>query len=92
MKEKKKILDTKKTISNLLKFLSENNTKGYEICNFVDNDGDSVYTADIKKLEKYEGQVFISTNAIKEIVSLIIDQQQQRVGTSLNKNIKNEQF
>ncbi|HSF51242.1 MAG TPA: hypothetical protein VLA74_10820 [Nitrososphaeraceae archaeon] len=76
--------------NNLLKFLSETNTKGYEICNVVDDDGDSIYTVDIEELAKYEGQVFISTNAIEKLVSLIIDQQQQRVGTSLNKNIEDD--
>ena len=79
------------TISNkLIKFLSENNTNGYEICNIVDDDGDSIHAANIKELTKDSGQVFISTNAIEKLVNSIIDQQQQRVGASLNKNIEDD--
>ena len=91
MKEKKKVFDTNNnTFYKLLKFLSETDTKGYEICNVVDDDGDSIHAADIEEIAKNEGQVFISTNAIEKLVSLIIDQHQQRVGASLNKNIEND--
>ena len=91
MKEKKKVLDTNNTFYKLLKFLSETNTKGYEICNVVDDDGDSIHTADIEDLAKNEGQVFISTNAVEKLLSLIIDQQQQkRVGASLNRNMEDD--
>ena len=82
---------TKNKLYKLLKSLSETNTKGYEICNVVDDDGDSIHAIDIEELTEYEGQVFISTHAIEILYSLIIDQQQQeRVGASLNKNIEDD--
>ena len=85
------MLDTNNTFYKLLKFLSDTNTKGYEICNVVDDDGDSIYAADIEELAKNEGQIFISHNAVEILVSLIIDQhQQERVGASLNKNIEDD--
>jgi hypothetical protein len=88
-KEKKRMLDTNNTFYKLLKFLSDTNTKGYEICNIVDDDGDSIHAIDIEELAKNEGEVFISTNVIEKLVSLIIDQQQQeRVGASLNKKYR----
>ena len=91
MKEKKKVLDiNNNTFYKLLKFLSEIDTKGYENCNVVDDNGDSIHAANIKELTKYEGQVFISTHAIEKLYSLIIDQQQPRVGASLNKNIEDD--
>jgi len=92
MKEKKKVSDINDKLYKLVKFLSETNTTGYEICNVVDDDGDSIHAADIEELAKNEGQVFISTNAIEKL-SLIIDQQQQqqqRVGASLNKNLEDD--
>jgi hypothetical protein len=89
-KEKKKMLDTNNTFYKLLKFLSEPNTKGYEICNVVDDDGDSIHAIDIEELAKNEGEVFISTNVIEKLYRLIIDQQQERIGTSLNNNIEDD--
>lgn len=89
-KEKKKMFDTTITFYKLLKFFSETKTKGYEICNIVDDDGDSIRATEIEELAKDEGQVFISTNVIKELFSLIIDQQQQRVESSLNN--KNDNY
>jgi hypothetical protein len=89
-KEKKKMLDTNNTFYKLLKFLSETNTKGYEICNVVDDDGDSIHAIDIEELAKNEGEVFISTNVIEKLYRLIIDQQQERIGTSLNNNIEDD--
>ena len=65
MKEKNKVLDTNNTFYKFLKSLSETKTKGYEICNVVDDDGDSIYAADIEDLTKDEGQVFISTDAVE---------------------------
>ena len=91
MKEKNKVLDTNNTFYKFLKSLSETNTKGYEICNVVDDDGDSIDTADIEDLAKNEGQVFISTNAVEKLLSLIFDQQQQkRVGASLYRNMEDD--
>jgi hypothetical protein len=89
-KEKKKMLDTNNTFYKLLKFLSETNTKGYEICNVVDDDGDSIHAIDIEELAKNEGEVFISTNVMEKLYRLIIDQQQERIGTSLNNNIEDD--
>jgi hypothetical protein len=91
MNEKKKVFDTNNTLYKLIKFLSKTNTNGYEICNIVDDDGDSIHAADIEELAQDGGQVFISTNAIKKLVSLIIDQQHQRVGASLNNSMEDEQ-
>jgi hypothetical protein len=86
IKEKKKMFDTNNTFYKLLKFLSETKTKGYEICNIVDDDGDSIHAAaDIEELEKDEGQVFISTDTVEKFISLI-DKQQQRLGSSINNN------
>jgi hypothetical protein len=86
------VLDTNITFYKLLKFLSKTNTKGYEICNVIDDNGDSIYTADIEELAKDDrGQVFISETAIEEVVNRIIDQQQQTgVGSSLNNNMKDD--
>jgi hypothetical protein len=77
------------TLYKLLKVVSEIDTKGYEICNVVDDDGDSIRTADIEELAKDEGQFFISNIAIEKVGSLIIDQQKSGVGSSLNnQNVK----
>lgn len=85
-KEKNNIFDTNITIYELLKFLSETKTKGYEIGNVVDNDGNSIYAADIEDLATDEGQIFISLNAIEKFVNIIIEQQKQGVGSSSNIN------
>lgn len=85
-KKKNNIFDTNITIYELLKFLSETKTKGYEIGNVVDNDGNSIYAADIEDLATDEGQIFISLNAIEKFVNIIIEQQKQGVGSSSNIN------
>ena len=58
MKEKKKVFDTNNSFYKLLKFLSESRTKGYEICNVVDEDGDSIYSPPFEQLPR--GQIFYS--------------------------------
>ena len=72
-KEKKKMLDTYSKLYKLLKFLSETKTKGYEICNIVDDDGDSIHAADTEQLAKDEGQVFISVDKLNEMIQKELD-------------------
>jgi hypothetical protein len=66
----------------LLKLLRESESTGYETCNVVADNGDSIYAADSKRLTTSEGgQTYISQEEIKDFVNQLIE---HRLGSSLN--------
>ena len=68
----------------LIKLLRESKSTGYETCNVVADNGDSIYAADSKRLTTSEGgQNYISQDEIKDFVNQLIE---HRSGSYLNKD------
>ena len=66
----------------LIKLLRESKSTGYETCNVVADNGDSIYAADSKRLTTSEGgRNYISQDEIKSFVNQLIE---ERLGPSVN--------